>query len=104
VKAFMGGSDNMTEETLRQASPLYHVSKSTAPTLLLHGSEDALVPIEQSWRYAAELQKVNVEVRLVTLAGAHHNFAGEYEAQALREVLPFLQRHLGRLPLATQGR
>lgn len=54
------------------ASPLAHVSASAPPALLLHGDADETVPIEQSVLLEGALQKVNVPVKLLRVAGGVH--------------------------------
>lgn len=58
----------------RQISPLTHVSKDSAPTLIMHGDADALVPIEQSQRIIARLKKAGVPAELVVKHGCGHGW------------------------------
>jgi acetyl esterase/lipase len=58
----------------REASPIAHVTPYTAPMLLLHGTDDLWVPIEQSERLAAALKRAGVRNRLVRVEGARHGF------------------------------
>jgi acetyl esterase/lipase len=58
----------------RAISPVYHVSKGDAPTLILHGDKDPLVPIQQSELMVAKLKEAGVEARLVVKPGALHNW------------------------------
>ena len=61
---------------LRPLSPIYGISKSTPPTLIIHGEADTLVPIQQSERYLAALQAAGVESRLDRRPGKGHGWAG----------------------------
>ena len=46
IAAFLGGLPDEVPEVYKQASPITYVDKSDAPFLLLHGTADKLVPIE----------------------------------------------------------
>jgi acetyl esterase/lipase len=61
---------------LRQISPITHVSADDAPTLIMHGTEDHLVPIQQAEAFVARLQEVGVPARLVVKPGADHGWKG----------------------------
>lgn len=59
---------------LALASPVTYVSADDPPFLILHGEEDALVPIEQSEELLAKLQAAGVDSELVRVANAGHGF------------------------------
>jgi acetyl esterase/lipase len=94
LQTFVGGPAQELPERLRKVSPIEHVSAGTPPTLLIHGTADKVMPLEQSERYEARLKQANVETRLVTLAGAPHNFEVFHTDRALQELVRFLDRHL----------
>lgn len=54
------------------ASPINYVSKDDAPTLLVHGDADQVVPFNQSEMMEAALQKVGVPVKLIRIEGGDH--------------------------------
>ena len=54
-------------------SPLLKVTES-APTLLIHGDKDLLVPIEHSKNILEALEKAKVPAKLVIVEGAAHGF------------------------------
>jgi acetyl esterase/lipase len=80
-------------------SPIQHVTSDAAPMLLIHGTEDLWVPIEQSERMAEALRRVGVMHRLRIVPGARHGFEalgedpGEKEKNRglPSEILAFLQ-------------
>lgn len=55
-------------------SPALIATKKAAPTLLIHGDKDELVPIEHSKKMLEALEKVKVPCKLVTVEGAAHGF------------------------------
>ena len=65
-------------------SPLLLVSAATAPTLLVHGDKDPVVPIEHSQKILAEMQKNHVPCELMVIKGADHGIGGDGNAAVAR--------------------
>ena len=93
---YLGGSREQCGERYVKASPGSYVGKDTAPTFLVHGTEDKLVPISQSRDYEARLKKNGVDVTLLEVKGERHNFGGEAEQKALKAMFEFLDKRLKR--------
>lgn len=55
----------------RDASPLYFVTSTAAPTLIIQGEQDTTVPPEQSRVFAAALKEAGVPVQYVSYDGGH---------------------------------
>lgn len=55
----------------REASPIRHVTRNAPPTLLLHGSGDIIVPIEQSRVLRDRLRRADVRVHLLESEDGH---------------------------------
>jgi acetyl esterase/lipase len=69
-------------ETAKAASPITYVSRNDPPILTVHGTEDRIVPYDQSVRLDAALQKAGVPSYFVTVAGAGHgDFAGAVDGR-----------------------
>jgi dipeptidyl aminopeptidase/acylaminoacyl peptidase len=64
------------EEIARQISPVFHVSSDDPPTLIIHGDQDRLVPLQQSERIVEKLRKAGVDTNLVIKKGAGHGWFG----------------------------
>jgi acetyl esterase/lipase len=81
----------------RQASPVTHVSGDDAPTLLIHGDADEVVPIAQSQAMEQALVKAGVATKLVVVPGGGHG--GEVIEQQrgsfMREVVAWFDQYLG---------
>jgi acetyl esterase/lipase len=58
----------------KQISPVYHVSKESAPALILHGDKDRIVPIQQAEIMVAKLKEAGVPAELVVKKGADHGW------------------------------
>ncbi len=87
----IGGPVKDNVAVAKNASPLTHVSPASAPHLIMHGTEDAQVPLAQSELLHEALRKVGVESTLRVYAGLGHEDLGE---AAVAEVHAFFDRHL----------
>jgi acetyl esterase/lipase len=82
------------------ASPVYHVTKQTVPTLILHGTADTTVDRDQATELAAKLKEAGVEHQLVMVPGVGHTFDLEtWKKKPLpidvkTMVVEFFDRHL----------
>ncbi len=75
-------------------SPALLVTPRTAPTLLIHGDQDPLVPIEHSRRMLAALQREGVESRLLVIEGGAHGFTPEQSAISVPAMVGWFEQHL----------
>ena len=70
---FEGSPDDQPAQW-KLASPVSHVSRSSPPTLILHGTKDTTVDRGQSDELAARLKEAGVEHRLFIVEDAGHTF------------------------------
>ncbi len=61
-------------DLLRNISPISHVSRDDAPTLIIHGDKDQLVPLQQSQRMVAKLKEVGVPANLIVKKDCRHGW------------------------------
>ena len=57
----------------RAASPITHVTKGNAPTLLVHGDKDDLIPLQQAEVMAAKFNAADVLSELIVVPGDGHD-------------------------------
>lgn len=62
------------DEIAHEISPVYQVTADDAPTLIIHGDADTLVPIQQAQLVIDKLKAAGVEAELVTKPGAGHGW------------------------------
>jgi acetyl esterase/lipase len=75
-------------------SPLHHVTADDAPTLLVHGDKDELVPIWHSHKIRDEFLKVSVTNKLITMEGAAHGFDSDRMQQTYAAMIEWFDQHL----------
>lgn len=66
-------------------SPAYHVTKNSAPALVIHGDADTLVPIQQAELLVPKYKEAGVPYELAVRKGAGHGgpaFAGDNKTMA----------------------
>ena len=69
----LGGPVDQKMDLAKLASPINHISPTSAPFLILHGASDPAVPPAESEAFAAALQKAGVPAQLELLPGQPHN-------------------------------
>ncbi len=95
AKLMLGKSRDVAPELYKLASPITHVDAQDPPFLILHGTADKTVPVEQSEILADALQRVGVKHQLVLVKDAPHTFDLQPKQEDLRPlVLEFLGKHL----------
>lgn len=76
-------------------SPLLKVTSDDAPTLLIHGDKDLLVPIEHSTKILTALEAAKVPSKLVTIEGAAHGFSPKQNQETVSpEMLGWFEKYL----------
>ncbi len=75
-------------------SPLHHVTADDAPTLLVVGDEDKLVPMQHSHQIQAKFEATKVASQLIVLEGAGHGFRGKHADRAIDELVVWFEKQL----------
>ncbi|MFF9808410.1 alpha/beta hydrolase fold domain-containing protein [Streptomyces coeruleorubidus] len=79
----------------RAASPVAHAHRGAPPFLIMHGTEDSLVPLAQSRTLAEALTLAGAEAELIAVPGAEHGWFGTDDTGPLvARVLEFAARLL----------
>ena len=58
----------------REISPIYYITSNMPPTLIIHGNEDKLVPIQQSETFVAKAREMGDTAKLVVKEGKGHGW------------------------------
>ena len=90
----LGGPVSQKLELAKRASPVTWVTKNAAPMLIMQGTKDPLVPVDQSQRLANKLKAAGAEVKLEIIEGAGHGTKEFWTAEKLKIIAEFLVDHL----------
>lgn len=91
----LGATVRDVPEKARDASAFDQVSGDDVPFLIMHGSEDPGVPLEQSRKLHEKLLAAGVPSTFHIVEGAGHG-GKEFQADEIRaKVLAFFREHLG---------
>lgn len=89
-------ADPAAIETVAGVSPIENVSAIKAPVLLVHGEDDAVVPVIHSIAMAKALKRAHKTVELHVLSGGDHQLSEEsVRIETLERLGGFLRRYLG---------
>ena len=75
-------------------SPIGFVSADDAPSLMIHGDKDELVPLRHSERILDAFKKAGVDTNLIVIAGGKHGFEGEHATTARTAMREWFESHL----------
>ncbi len=88
--------DDLLMAGLKEFSPIKHVSAASPPFLLIHGTDDNLVPFAQSERFRDTLIAAGVDCQLIRVEGAGHGIGAwrltDYQTQMIRWLRQTLSR------------
>lgn len=88
----IGGPIQERKDAARSASPITYVSADDPPFLLIHGTDDPLVPYDQSERFLAALAEEGIDAALIKVQGGGHG--GFRSAELDRRIRLFFDKHL----------
>lgn len=74
-----------------ESSPINYVTSNAAPTLLLHGDGDKLVPVEQAYMLQNKLEDAGVFNKLIVYPGQGHGWTGEDLQDSFSQVEAFIK-------------
>lgn len=87
MNATLEGNPNIFFES----SPINFVSSSSAPTLMLHGDKDMIVPIEQAYILQDKLEEKGVFNKLVVYPEQAHGWGGKDLSDSFYQVETFIK-------------
>ncbi len=94
IYQLLGGAIPDRQEMARKASPVTYVSKDDPPFLLIHGTDDKIVPYAQSEILLKALSEAGVDAELVTIKDAGHADGRFWAAKPGGQEAAFLNRVL----------
>ena len=94
IQNFLGTNEQSMEMTLQLSNPICHISEKTAPFLLFHGTEDSVVPYQQSQLLYDALQKHEIPSDFYLIQGAGHASDEFWQEETKEIILDFLNKYL----------
>jgi acetyl esterase/lipase len=91
---FFGGDYAQHSKVWQEASPAFHVDRNDPPFLIVHGTQDAEVPMAQSQELADKLKQAGVPVKFVTVDDVHTFRTPEARKRLALETLTFFAQYL----------
>lgn len=91
---FLGADYSKHPEVWQDASPVFHVTKSDAPFLIVHGTRDEMVPIAQAQELYDKLKGAGVQVSLIKVDDVHTFQSAGNRHQLAAETMEFFNRYL----------
>ncbi len=91
VTLLLGGPPQEKRDVAREASPVTYVSKDDPPFLIVHGTGDGTVPLQQAEILYEALTKAGCKPVFIKIDGGGHGIGG---AAVQERVNAFLEKHL----------
>jgi len=84
----------------RQISPIYFITSSLPPVLIVHGDSDVVVPLQQSESFAARAKEVGAPtVNIIVRPGKGHGWPDFWKSQEdVQAFADWFDRYIGAAP------
>ncbi|WP_445489336.1 alpha/beta hydrolase family protein [Niallia sp. 03133] len=92
MKRVIGGTPTKYPERYWERTPLFHVDKLNAPTLIIHGMLDENVSIEHSYQLEKRLEKAGKEVETWYFPEYTHYFPPDINRKVVANLAVWMKR------------
>lgn len=92
--AFLGGRREEIPAIFREASPIYHVTRSSPPIFIYQGNKDSVVSPDHARWMAAEYRKHGFNTEVHWLEGRGHSGIMIFPGDAVDRAIDFLDQEL----------
>jgi dipeptidyl aminopeptidase/acylaminoacyl peptidase len=88
------GAKSPGDSALTEVSPAAHVDKVNVPMLLIHGKDDTVVPLEQSYMMANNMKAAGKPVEMIVLDSTDHWLSrGDTRLAMLKATMAFIEKN-----------
>lgn len=94
LEILMSGTPATNASLYYSFSPINYVTSKSAPTLILHGDADEVVPLEQSTALKTKLQSAGATVQMVVYPNEGHGFGEAAQADSVDKLVAFLTMYV----------
>ncbi|MEL3962062.1 prolyl oligopeptidase family serine peptidase [Lysinibacillus endophyticus] len=91
LKRIIGGSPNKEQEKFDERTPLFKVNDINAPVLLIHGTEDENVSINQSYDLEQKLIEENKQVETWYSSGLGHHYPPNVNRKTVKALCEWMR-------------
>lgn len=88
-----GAYNGMPDELRVRANPINYISKNTPPMLIVHGEEDACVPLWRGYEWYDALEKAGVIVDMLQIKHAGHADIRIFQPEVINRIADFFLAH-----------
>lgn len=93
LQLLMGGTPATNVAIYQSSSPINFVAAQSAPTLILHGGQDPIVPIVQSTTLKTKLATAGVVATMVVYPAEGHGWTGASLTDTYNQIVQFLNQN-----------
>jgi len=94
LQMITGTTPKQNSALYKQSSPINYINPRSAPTLILHGSNDKIVNVSQSKSLKDKLDRAGVKNELIIYPGKSHGWYGETLSNSFDRIASFLQSNV----------
>ncbi|GMW02748.1 MAG: hypothetical protein AMXMBFR84_38840 [Candidatus Hydrogenedentota bacterium] len=98
IGKFLPGTLEEKRSLAPKASPLTYVHPEGPPMLIVHGTDDKAVPVDQAQHMETALHEVNAPCESIIVEGGKHGMGIAREEPVLTRIVEFLKQHLHATP------
>lgn len=94
LAGIVGATPTQNPDLYTFSSPINYAASLAAPTLLLHGDADSLVPVDQSRKLFNQLKRFGITTQLIIYPGEGHGFTPANMLDSYSKVIAFLKANV----------
>ncbi|MED3764858.1 prolyl oligopeptidase family serine peptidase [Ureibacillus sp. FSL K6-8385] len=91
LKRLIGGSPSKLPEIYAERSPIFEVDRIQAPVLIIHGTKDENVSIEQSYRLERALKEAGKDVETWYQADLAHHYPPHINRETVKAICKWMK-------------